>query len=128
MKSLALSLIFVLSVPFAVQARADSPDKSGLLKPSVIAWGRCAETTVRSVTPRLMSSGQTTFTRQDLINSGVEVTFYTHIGVGSGWAEVVHYQQTAGNNIMMNERKGERVRVCFLGGPSRSQYCDPSKD
>jgi hypothetical protein len=125
MKTLSLSLIFILSSSLAAGANVDT-QKAGSPHSVVAAASSCVDTTVRSVTPRLGTG--TTFTRQDFINSGVDVTFNTHLGVPSGWASVVHYQQTAGNNVMMNERAGNRVRVCFLGGPKADQYCHPSTD
>ncbi len=41
---------------------------------------------------------------------------------------MTHYQDTAGNNVMMAEKKGDKVQVCFLGPPAPTQYCDPDKD
>jgi hypothetical protein len=32
------------------------------------------------------------------------------------------------NTIMMAERIGERVRICFLGGPEADEACDPKTD
>jgi hypothetical protein len=92
----------------------------------------CVDTTVRSVTPRLESAGQTTFTAEDFKQSGVAVVFATGLGIqplfSSGTASVVHYQDTTGNSIMAAERAGDRVQVCYLGGPAPTQYCNPDKD
>jgi len=61
--------------------------------------------------------------------SGVDITFNTKIGQPSGlnWAEVVHYQDGA-NGVMMGERPGDRVKVCFLHGPEADEVCNPQKD
>jgi hypothetical protein len=92
----------------------------------------CVDTTVREVTPRLGTAGQTKFTAADFKASGVEVVFATGLGIqplfSSGLASVVHYQDTAGNDIMAAERAGDRVQVCYLGGPAPTQFCNPDKD
>lgn len=92
----------------------------------------CVDTTVTEVTPRLENAGQTTFTAKDLQDSGVIVSFKTGLGVvplfAKGYAEVVHYQGETGNGVMAAEHAGDRVQVCFLGGPAPTQYCDPDKD
>jgi len=89
-------------------------------------------TTVRLVAPRLdgLDPAKEHFTRQDFIQSGVAVTFNTKLGLKNGiqWAEVVHYQGEPRNSIMMAERIGERVRICFLGGPEADEACDPKTD
>lgn len=94
--------------------------------------GSCVNTTVRLVAPRLdgLDPAKEHFTRQDFIESGVAVTFNTKLGLKNGiqWAEVVHYQGEPRNSIMMAERIGERVRVCFLGGPEADEACDPKTD
>ncbi|MGP6158445.1 MAG: hypothetical protein ACLPYS_13230 [Vulcanimicrobiaceae bacterium] len=92
----------------------------------------CVDTTVTSVTPRLTSEGRTTFTTADFQSSGVDVSFATGLGIQpldpQGHAEVVHYQNTAGNEVMMREHRGDRVQVCFLGGPAPTLECNPDKD
>jgi len=92
----------------------------------------CTDTTVRSVQPRLVSDGQKTYSRSDFEQSGVSVTFNTKLGADpaepSVVAGVTHYQNTPGNDIMMSERSGDHVQVCFLGGPAPTKYCDPDKD
>ncbi|HEY9084557.1 MAG TPA: hypothetical protein VIN40_01245 [Candidatus Tyrphobacter sp.] len=89
---------------------------------------RCVDTTVFEVQPRLVSQGQTHFTRADFA-SGVEVAFHTTLGVNAaGWASVVHYQGTSGNTLMMSERPGDRVRVCLVSIPTRDRYCNPVTD
>jgi hypothetical protein len=92
----------------------------------------CADTEVRSITPRLATQGQTTFTKQDYEQSGVVVTFGTHLGVDpvdpTRYAAVVHYQNAPGNDVMMNERPYDKVQVCFLGYPAPTPACDPDKD
>jgi hypothetical protein len=92
----------------------------------------CVDTTVREVTPRLQSSGQTSYTAADFKQSGVDVTFATTLGIqplfSRGSASVVHYQDASNNNIMAAERAGDRVQVCFLGGPAPTKYCNPDQD
>jgi hypothetical protein len=92
----------------------------------------CVDTTVRSVEPRLTTDGQKTFTAQDFEQSGVEVEFNTNLGSDPAnpnmRAAVTHYQNTAGNNIMMRERAGDKVQVCFISRPAPTTYCDPDKD
>jgi hypothetical protein len=92
----------------------------------------CVNTTVRSVEPRLTGGDQKTFTAQDFEQSGVEVEFNTTLGSDPAnpnmRAAVVHYQNTAGNKIMMKERRGDKVQVCFLSRPAPEVYCDPDKD
>jgi hypothetical protein len=91
----------------------------------------CVSTTVKEVQPRLSSDNQKTFTRRDFEESGVSVTFDTYLGsdpVNHLLASVTHYQGTSGNGIMMAERKGDRVQVCFLSRPAPTIYCNPDKD
>lgn len=92
----------------------------------------CVDTTVISVTPRLGNPGQTTFTKQDMVQNGVVVTFATSLGVDptapGEHASVTHYQGSAGNAVMMAEKKGDKVQVCFLAPPAPTQYCDPDAD
>lgn len=91
----------------------------------------CVNTTVKDVGPRLVSNEhQHTFTKRDF-DSGVEVLFNTYLGSDPAnhmLASVVHYQDTPGNTIMMNEHRGDRVQVCFLSRPAPTQFCDPDKD
>ena len=92
----------------------------------------CVDTTVVKVVPRLGQAGQTTFTAADFKASGVTVLFASHLGVdplfASRHAAVTHYQDTAGNNVMVAEHPGDRVQLCFLGGPAPTKNCDPDKD
>jgi hypothetical protein len=92
----------------------------------------CVDTTVVTVTPRLVGGNQTTFTKADFESSGVVVTFATNLGLTASFPKervnVTHYQDTAGNALMASEKRGDRVQVCFLGYPSPEKYCDPDKD
>jgi hypothetical protein len=92
----------------------------------------CVDTTVVVVTPRLGNAGQTTFSKQDFLASGVYVGFDTKLGAdpadATARASVTHYQDTPGNNVMMAEKKGDKVQVCFLGPPAPTSTCDPDKD
>jgi hypothetical protein len=91
----------------------------------------CVDTTVRSVEPRLTSYGQK-ITTQDFVQSGVVVDFNTTLGsdpANPGMrASVTHYQGTAGNTIMMRERAGDKVQICFISRPAPTVYCNPDKD
>lgn len=93
---------------------------------------RCVETTVRRVEPRLEVPGQTHFTARDFAQSGVEVTFDTHLGLeifgSDAFAQITHYQGSPGNQTMSSAHRGDRVQLCFLGGPAPTKYCDPDKD
>jgi hypothetical protein len=92
----------------------------------------CADTTVTEVTPRLGSENQKTFTRQDFVQTGVIVRFASRLGVDpltpTANASVTHYQDLPGNTIMMTERVGDRVQLCFLGAPAPTVSCDPDSD
>lgn len=92
----------------------------------------CVDTTVKSVEPRLTSYGQKTFSRSDFLQSGVVVTFNTRLGSDPAnpnmLAAVTHYQGTAGNDVMIAERAGDKVQVCFLSRPAPTKYCNPDKD
>jgi hypothetical protein len=91
----------------------------------------CVDTTIVTVTPRLTSGNQTTFTKADF-QSGVVVTFATNLGLAAAFPKdrvnVTHYQDTAGNALMASEKPGDRVQVCFLGYPSPEKFCNPDKD
>jgi len=92
----------------------------------------CVDTTVRSVEPRLMTTGQTKPTAEDFKLTGVGVFFNTHLGADplfpSAFAGVVHYQGSPGNPLMISEHVGDKVQVCFLGPPPPTKYCDPDQD
>jgi hypothetical protein len=96
----------------------------------------CVDTTVLSVTPRISVSQ--TFTKHDFEQPGVIVEFNTRLGYGSLFPEdhagVTHYQGMPPNDIMMAERRGDRVQVCFLGTPFPTwdthgkPICEPDND
>lgn len=92
----------------------------------------CVNTTVKTVEPRLTTYGQKTFSRSDFLQSGVSVEFNTRLGSDPAnpnmLAAVTHYQGTPGNDVMMAERPGDKVQVCFLSRPAPSKYCNPDKD
>jgi hypothetical protein len=93
---------------------------------------QCVDSTVKSVTPRLGSAGQTSYSKSDFLQSGVAVTFNTRLGADpaepSALAGVVHYQDSAGNSVMMAEHRGDRVQVCFLQVPAPTDFCNPDSD
>jgi hypothetical protein len=92
----------------------------------------CVDTRVTAVVPRLGNPGQKAYSAQDFEQTGVVVTFATRLGVDplypNGQASVTHYQGLEGNDIMMRQRPGDRVQVCFLGYPAPTPTCDPDKD
>jgi hypothetical protein len=92
----------------------------------------CVDTTVITVTSRLVGGNQTTFTQADFQSSGVIVTFATNLGLAAAFPKnrvnVTHYQDTPGNALMASEKPGDRVQVCFLGYPSPEKYCNPDQD
>jgi hypothetical protein len=91
----------------------------------------CIDTTVVQVLPRLANEGQTHFTAADF-QTGVQVFFNTGLGItplfSHGRAGVVHYQNMPDNDVMAAEHPGDRVQVCYLGGPAPTPYCNPDKD
>jgi hypothetical protein len=129
-----LRLVFSLAVIFAAQTLPAVADQNPDYVPGPWHYKAmsCVDTTVTSVTPRLGEAGQTKFTAADFKGSGVDVTFATGLGVAplfpGSHASVVHYQGDSGNDTMAAERAGDRVQVCFLGGPAPTTYCDPDKD
>lgn len=124
-----LTLLAITVFPTVAPAAAIS----GLIHSEAMlaASAPCVDTTVRSVEPRLTNGDpHERYTRQEFIDSGPAVTFNTKIGQPNGviWAEVVHYGGQPGNTVMIAERPGERVRVCFLGGPKPDEDCNPKTD
>jgi len=41
---------------------------------------------------------------------------------------VTHYEFDDGNGLMMEERPGDKVQLCFLSGPLPNATCNPDKD
>jgi hypothetical protein len=91
----------------------------------------CVDTTVKSVQPRLTAEGQTTFTAQDFEN-GVEVVYDTRLGSDPAHpdmlASVTLYGGVPGTEVMMKERAGDRVQVCFISRPAPTVDCNPDSD
>ena len=91
----------------------------------------CVTTTVKLVEPRLVGGDQTKFTAQDF-ESGVNVVFNTTLGSDPAHpkllASVTHYQDMAGNNIMVKEHAGDKVQVCFISRPAPTVECNPDED
>jgi hypothetical protein len=129
-KIVALALVACVAVTAApARAQDTSHYKSGPWHSSSI---KCTDVTVKTVTPRLENAGQTSYTRADFMASGVSVTFNTRLGADasdpSARASVTHYQDTAGNNVMMAEHPGNPVQVCLVKVPRATQYCHPNSD
>ena len=128
--------VFVFGICFALVAPEMVLAQDPAVKMPAGVWHyrsiACVDSTVTAVTPRLSNMGQKTFSAADFENSGVQVTFATHLGMTpafpSAFAGVVHYQDTAGIGVMIAERPGDRVQVCFLGGPVPTQFCNPDTD
>ena len=91
----------------------------------------CADTTVKSVQPRLTGEGQTAFTTADF-ESGVEVVYDTHLGSDPAHPEmlasVTLYGGVPGAEVMTKERAGDRVQVCFISRPAPTADCNPDLD
>jgi hypothetical protein len=92
----------------------------------------CVDAMVKTVTPRLVSAGQKSYSTSDFQQSGVQVTFNTRLGADpampSALAAVTHYQDTAGNGVMVAEHPGDRVQVCVVQIPAPTQLCNPDAD
>lgn len=90
----------------------------------------CVDTTVKYVEPRLIEEGQTP--KPADFDSGVVVGFNTSLGLAPIFskdvAEVVHYASVADNAHMQSEKAGDKVQVCFLGGPAPTVGCNPDVD
>jgi hypothetical protein len=130
MRTAALVTALGLTAALPVAPARAGADLAGL-RTAVAVASSCVNTTVRSVEPRLTSGdGNERYTRQEIVDSGPAVTFNTKIGQPSGamWAEVVHYGGEPGNEVMIAERSGDRVRVCFLGAPKADAACNPKTD
>jgi hypothetical protein len=88
----------------------------------------CVDTTVVSASPAVAAPGKATIAP----NATNLVTFDTGLGIvplfPSGKASVIRYVGDAGSDIMSAERAGDRVQVCYLGGPAPTQSCNPDKD
>jgi len=129
-KIIACTLIACL-VGTAIPAGADDAPK---YKPGPWHYRSisCIDTTVKTVTPRLVSTGQTTFSKNDFDQSGVEVAFNTRLGadpaVPSAFAGVTHYQGDPSNSVMTAEHPGDRVQVCIVQIPAPTQTCNPDSD
>ena len=92
----------------------------------------CVDTTVKTVTPRLVSGGQTSYSKKDFDQSGVEVAFTTRLGadpaVSAAFVGVTHYQGDVGNSVMVAEHPGDRVQVCIVQIPAPTRTCNPDTD
>jgi hypothetical protein len=129
-KIVGCALIACLGSGAIAVAAPDAPDyKPG---PWHYRSVSCVDTTVKSVTPRLVSAGQTSYAKKDFEQSGVEVGFNTRLGADpaapSAFVGVSHYQGDAGNSIMIAEHPGDRVQVCIVHVPAPTKYCNPDTD
>jgi hypothetical protein len=125
------ALALLLSCLLPVAAEAGTSDGPAMAAPFMVASAPCVDTTVRSVAPRLTSDDPNEhYSHKDFVESGVNVTFNTKIGrpMGVAWAEVVTYGGSKGNDIMISEHPGDKVRVCYLGGPKPDAACNPDTD
>jgi hypothetical protein len=126
--SLGIGTLFVIAA--GVDAAADD-DPNYLPGPWHYRAMSCVDTTVSEVTPRLVNEGQTRYTAADF-QTGVQVFFNTGLGIvplfSHGRAAVVHYQNMPGNGAMAAEHAGDRVQVCYLGGPAPTKFCNPDQD
>jgi hypothetical protein len=101
----------------------------------------CAQGMVTAVHPRLGMPGQTHFTHQDFVQSGVGVELALPAGtaflpgIRQNATAVVHYQGEPDNALMEAQRRGDRVQVCLVSFPiprydarERRFVCDPDAD
>ena len=125
----ALSCAAIVAI-FGAAASADS-DPGYQPGPWHFRSVSCVDSTVTMVLPRL-GPDHGPYSASDFKQSGVQVEFATGLGVRPifphSHAEVVHYQDTAGNGVMTAEHPGDRVQVCFLGGPAPTTGCNPDTD
>jgi hypothetical protein len=91
----------------------------------------CIDTTVVAVTPRLSNGASGHYTAADF-QSGAMVEYDTGLGIvplfPTGHAAIVHYGDEPGNTVMGAEHVGDKVQVCYLGGPAPTSVCNPDKD
>lgn len=84
------------------------------------------------MTPCLGKEGQKTVARQRFIDTGVSVTYATKLGPApiypNEYASTTHYQGIACYTAMMKERPGDRVQMCFVGGPAPTKYGNLDSD
>ena len=113
-----------LSLAIVAAAGARAADAPGYLPgPWHFRAVSCVDTTVSVIGPRLVDAGEhAPYSPDDFKNSGVVVTFASGLGMrpvfAKAFAAVVHYQGDAGNDVMIAEKPGDRVQLCFLGGPA----------
>jgi hypothetical protein len=92
----------------------------------------CVDTSIQGVFPRIGDSRQRHFTPHDFEQSGIVVIYNSTLGtnptVRNLKASITHYQGTAGNDVMINERPGDTVQLCFLGAPAPTEACNPDTD
>lgn len=121
--------LLLQSTPIAALAQDQEEYAPGVWHYRSVA---CVNTTVKSVEPRLTTSGQKTFSARDFQESGVEVEFNTFLGSDpvnrNMRAAIVHYQGMPGNAVMVKEHAGDRVQVCFLSRPAPTKFCNPDAD
>ncbi len=130
MRSFAvLSAAAALAVSLTPAARADD-DPGYTPGPWHYRSVSCVDTTVKQVGPRLTDSSKAPAPAD--YQSGVEVTFNTSLGLAPIFpkeqASIVHYGDMKGNADMQAEKAGDRVQVCFLGGPAPTVGCNPDSD
>ena len=129
--------VLALAVPAAGARAADDPGY--FPGPWHFRSVSCVDTNVTLVGPRLADEGQhAPFPPSQYASSGVVVTYASGLGMRpvfpKAFAAVVHYQDDASNPIMEAEKPGDRVQLCFLGGPypqvgaNAALGCNPDTD
>jgi hypothetical protein len=90
----------------------------------------CVDAVVRGVGTRIPTNGQPT--AHDFNEIGADVWYSTGLGLSpifpNAHAGIVDYGHTPADEVIAAERPGDRVQVCFLGGPAPSADCNPDKD
>jgi len=132
-----VALTLTLLPASAAVAWADGPEY--LPGPWHFRAVTCVDTKVTAVVPRLLETGQhPPYASEAFARSGVVVTFASGLGMQpvfpKAFASIVHYQGDVANDVMAAEKPGDRVQLCFLGGPaptvgaSQPIGCNPDTD
>jgi hypothetical protein len=117
-----LALATLLSTASSARAQA-VPDTDYLSGPWHFRAVTCLDTRVTAVEPRLVETGEhPPYRPESFKRSGVVVTFASGLGVRplfpKAFAAVLHYDGDTANDVMVAEKPGDRVQLCFLGGPA----------
>lgn len=85
----------------------------------------CRNTRVKTVGTRLQEGNQ------DIPGTGYDVLFsgtWDDPFKGQAKLQIVTYQADPANDFIGTSRPGDRVQVCLVSVPTKTNYCDPVKD